>query len=419
MGCVNTKIIPRELNNNESTKSSKCDKLINSNEYFTCNDSIHEKSITHKNNKIHKYKFISVLGNGGFGVVLKCYNMENKKEYTMKIQSRYKLYEYAKIDGETSFEVKILKTLEHPFIMDITESFCTLNYTFIISTYDNSICISKLCKFLSYEEIKFYSCEIITALVYIHRKKIIYRDLKPENILICESGHIKLIDFGTCIYLQKNEYSSINGTCDFMAPEISWYSGEYIYTESSDWWSLGITLYMLQTNKHPIAKIHGSLYLDSDLNDYEVYDADIEERKLFIKGIENIDYSGFDFKLKDCVKNLLEYFPEKRSYENIITCEMFSDINWKDISNEKNLNKYTEQRKKNTFEILTRKYKKTFHDDNNKIVNNFETLLKKHKNSRKIKQIMHKNKDGWLIPKEFMRSWEYESENNSIYMIET
>lgn len=43
---------------------------------------------------------------------------------------------------------------------------------------------------------RFYVCEVILALEFLHKHKIIYRDLKPENILLGEDGHIKLSDFG-------------------------------------------------------------------------------------------------------------------------------------------------------------------------------------------------------------------------------
>ncbi len=45
-------------------------------------------------------------------------------------------------------------------------------------------------------EVRFYACEIILALEYLHKENIIYRDLKPENVLISDDGHIKLSDFG-------------------------------------------------------------------------------------------------------------------------------------------------------------------------------------------------------------------------------
>ena len=50
----------------------------------------------------------------------------------------------------------------------------------------------------------FYISEILLALEYLHKEKIIYRDLKPENILIDFDGHIKLIDFGLSMVMKSS-----------------------------------------------------------------------------------------------------------------------------------------------------------------------------------------------------------------------
>lgn len=43
---------------------------------------------------------------------------------------------------------------------------------------------------------QFYTAQITSAFVFLHRNGVIYRDLKPENVMIDARGHIRLVDFG-------------------------------------------------------------------------------------------------------------------------------------------------------------------------------------------------------------------------------
>ena len=56
---------------------------------------------------------------------------------------------------------------------------------------------------LTEDQAKFYFCEILLALEYLHSENIIFRDLKPENTLIDLDGHIKLIDFGLAKFYKE------------------------------------------------------------------------------------------------------------------------------------------------------------------------------------------------------------------------
>lgn len=46
------------------------------------------------------------------------------------------------------------------------------------------------------KQARFYACQVVLALEYMHRMHLMYRDLKPENILLDIRGYIKITDFG-------------------------------------------------------------------------------------------------------------------------------------------------------------------------------------------------------------------------------
>ena len=50
---------------------------------------------------------------------------------------------------------------------------------------------------------RFYAAEIISALEYMHKKRVVHRDLKPENILLNDIYHLKIVrNTDTCTLIQ-------------------------------------------------------------------------------------------------------------------------------------------------------------------------------------------------------------------------
>ena len=98
---------------------------------------------------------------------------------------------------------------------------------------------------------RFYACEVLLALEYIHGRRYVYRDLKPENILIADTGHAKLADMGFCKELAHGERTYTTcGTADYMAPEVMLCQG---YDKSADYWAFGVLVYEMLVGNAPFA----------------------------------------------------------------------------------------------------------------------------------------------------------------------
>ncbi|KAJ3388924.1 3-phosphoinositide dependent protein kinase-1 [Entophlyctis sp. JEL0112] len=117
---------------------------------------------------------------------------------------------------------------------------------------------------ISPEAAKFYTCEILAALDYLHGKGFLHRDVKPENILISSDYHIKLCDFGSAKILSKDNVennnssdpnpakisksSSFVGTAEYCPPELL---NERAASAASDLWAVGCILFYLCAKRLP------------------------------------------------------------------------------------------------------------------------------------------------------------------------
>lgn len=110
----------------------------------------------------------------------------------------------------------IMSELRHPFLIGLNYAFQTQKQLFYVMDFARGGEIfQRLANHgpLNEEAAKFYICEIICGLQFLHKHNIVYRDLKPDNILIEHNGHVKLADFGLCKILDRHEEAVASLEC--------------------------------------------------------------------------------------------------------------------------------------------------------------------------------------------------------------
>ena len=103
------------------------------------------------------------------------------------------------------------------------------------------------------EEVVTIARKVTTALIDIHRQKVIHHDIKPSNIIMRPSGEAVFIDFGLSRHqelpdLLEAEFNLPMGTAPYISPEqVRHFRAE----PRSDLFSLGVLLYHLCTGERP------------------------------------------------------------------------------------------------------------------------------------------------------------------------
>ncbi|KAJ3121462.1 Serine/threonine kinase [Physocladia obscura] len=195
--------------------------------------------------KISDFDLVAVLGRGAFGKVLLVEEKSTHQTFAIKALKKDHILQDDGVES-AKLEKRIFQiATEHPFLVNMHSSFQDENRLFFVMEYVRGGDLMghiQQKKYFSLARTKFYACEVLLALEFLHANRIIYRDLKLENILMCADGHIKVADYGIC--KENIDFGDKTRVCtpDYMAPEIL--NGEK-YGRAVDWWSFGILIYVM------------------------------------------------------------------------------------------------------------------------------------------------------------------------------
>ncbi|CAI2385506.1 unnamed protein product [Moneuplotes crassus] len=190
---------------------------------------------------MNKYEVLGIVNEGAYGIVYKAKNKENGDVVAIK---KFKETDEDDIVKKTTLrEVKVLRMIKHPNVVQLKEAFKRKGRLFLVFEY----CEKNLLEViedkpqgLSPEEIKRFIYELLKAIEFCHRHGVIHRDIKPENLLIDGTQDIlKLCDFGfarTMTNKNKNKLTDYVATRWYRSPELLLGSS---YGAPVDIWAIG------------------------------------------------------------------------------------------------------------------------------------------------------------------------------------
>jgi eukaryotic-like serine/threonine-protein kinase len=198
-----------------------------------------------------RYRRVKLLGAGGMGEVWLALDKElDDRPVAIKIIRSHML---ADQDGLRRFqqEMRLASRMHHPNIMTVLTSGTDHGMPFMVMEYLEGHDLRKVPPGWRAGEVAKIGRETCAALAYAHGLGVVHRDITPGNVFLCDTGLVKVTDFGIAKALTGSKITkpgTMIGTFAYMAPE-QWL-GEPA-TFGIDIWAVGCVLYELLYGRLP------------------------------------------------------------------------------------------------------------------------------------------------------------------------
>ncbi|XP_062503249.1 calcium/calmodulin-dependent protein kinase kinase 1-like [Corticium candelabrum] len=289
-------------------------------EHFT----VHTIMVNHRETddmqqQLNQYIVGDVIGRGSFGVVRKCTNVFDKKDYALKVIPKGRLRKESTsrklgAAGRDSLqavkhEIAILKKVNHRNIVKLMEVIdgekedeMYLVFELVEQGHLFEVNVNQT---IPEERAWDYFIDILLGVEYLHYLNIVHRDIKPSNLLLDSEDRVKIADFGVSKMFADSRPALLSrsaGSPAFMAPEtLKDESSETLEygAKPADVWSMGVTLYCMVFGICPFWPRHRGDILD--LHD-----------KILHEELQFPDMLEISLELRNLLICLLEKDPAKR-----------------------------------------------------------------------------------------------------------
>uniref|UniRef100_A0A663MWR0 non-specific serine/threonine protein kinase n=1 Tax=Athene cunicularia TaxID=194338 RepID=A0A663MWR0_ATHCN len=199
---------------------------------------------------MEKYHVLEMIGEGSFGRVYKGRRKHSAQVVALKFIP--KVGQSEKELKNLRREIEIMRGLHHLNIIQMLDSFETEKEVVVVTDYAEGELFQILEDdgSLPESQVQTIAAQLVSALYYLHSRRILHRDMKPQNILLGKDGVVKLCDFGfaRAMSIHTMVLTSIKGTPLYMSPELV---EERPYDHTADLWSVGCILYELFVGTPP------------------------------------------------------------------------------------------------------------------------------------------------------------------------
>lgn len=274
------------------------------------------------------------IGIGSFAKVYKGINHITKETIAIKKINLLKLNKILK--NRLSIEIELMQKYNNN--INIVKLYDVLysekkDYLYMILEYCDSGDLSYFIKNnkLTEEQLKYYMNQLKNGLKYLRDNNIIHRDIKPKNILLTDKNRIlKICDFGFAkSVINDSLMDTLCGSPLYMAPEII---NNKKYNIKSDLWSIGIILYEMIYNNHPLGDPINILDLMDKIKNKKIVYPPCDVSHICIELLQQLLHIDTDKRIE------WNNFFSHLWFDNVIDCyidkdEMIFDMEMDELNN--------------------------------------------------------------------------------------